>query len=156
MEKFELSSDMLTNITDIDDQHRKLLSWANALSSDDTEAAVKIVDEALSNLTRYVSYHFRAEEEAMERYGYQSLEKHKLQHERLMLEVGKLVIRSKKEGATRGLLFELQYQFTDWFLYHIKEWDQPFAAFLESNDTHDDFTLSEDAKEVDWKEFDWT
>ena len=156
MEKFELSNDMLTNITDIDDQHRKLLSWANALSSDDTKAAVKIVDEALSNLTRYVSYHFRAEEEAMERYGYQMLDKHEQQHERLMLEVGKLVIRSKNEGATRVLLFELQYQFTDWFLYHIKEWDQPFADFLKSDDTHDDFTFSEDAKEVDWKEFDWT
>jgi len=156
MKKFELSNDMLTGIEVIDNQHRKLLSWGNELSTEDTEAAVKKVDEALNNLTLYVSYHFRAEEEAMNRYGYEKLEKHQKQHKRLMLEVDKLVNRSKKEGASRGLLIELQYQFIDWFLYHIKEWDQPFADFLKSSNIPLSFSMTEEDMGVDWTKFDWT
>jgi hemerythrin len=156
MGKFELSIDMLTDIDDIDNQHLKLLSWANELSSDDTETAVKKVDEALGKLTRYVGYHFRDEEKAMDRYGYNMVEKHHKQHKRLMLEVDKLAILSKKKGPSRGLLVELQYQFEDWFLYHIKEWDQPFAAFLKSSKIPLSFSLSEEGIDVDWTKFDWT
>jgi hemerythrin len=156
MEKFELSDDMLTDIEEIDNQHRKLLSWGNELAGDDTEAAVKKVDAALQNLTRYVSYHFRAEEEAMKRYEYEKLEKHQKQHERLMLEVGRLVVRSKEEGVSRGLLVELQHQFIDWFLFHIKEWDQPFASFIKNRNLAPSFSLKEMDEEVDWTEIDWT
>jgi hemerythrin len=156
MKKFELSNDMLTGIDDIDKQHRKLLSWGNTLFSDDTdEAAVKKAEQALGNLTRYVSYHFLAEEEAMHRYDYNKLEKHMNQHVSLKLKVGKLANRLKKEGASRALLIELQYQFIDWFVYHIKEWDQPFAAFIKSSDLPFPFSLTEEDKEVDWTtEFD--
>lgn len=155
MKKFVLSNDMLTNIDDIDNQHYKLLSWGNALLSEDTEVAVEKVDAVLEKLTHYVSYHFRAEEEAMNRYGYEKLEKHRKQHKRLMLDVKKLVNRSKKEGVSRGLLIELQYQFIDWFVQHIKEWDQPFATFLKSSNMPPPFFLKED-KEVDWTTvFDW-
>jgi hemerythrin len=154
MEKFELSNDMLTGIDEIDDQHRKLLSWGNALYSDDTEAAVKEVDEALRNLSRYVSYHFRAEEGAMDRYGYAMLKKHQKQHKRLILDVAKLVNRSKKERPSKVLLIELQYQFIDWFIYHIKEWDQPFAAFLKSS--NNSFSMTKEDMGVNWDQFDWT
>jgi len=157
MEKFELSNDMLTGIYDIDNQHRKLLSWGNALSSDDTEAALKKVKAALENLSQYVSYHFRAEEAAMSGYKYEMLEKHKKQHERLTLDIAELVDRSKKEGVSRGLLIELQYQFIDWFQHHIKEWDQPLAVFLKSNDLPLPSSRTEEDREVDWgTEFDWT
>ena len=150
MKKFELSDEMLTDIDEIDNQHRLLLSWGNALSSDDTEANVMKVEEALGNLTRYVAYHFRAEEDAMKRYGYERLEKHQKQHERLMIEVAKLVNRSKKEGIGKGLLTELQYQFTDWFIHHIKRWDQPFASFLKSSNISPIFPDSEEEIVYDW------
>lgn len=155
MKKFELSDDMLTGIEAIDTQHGKLLSWGNAMFSDDTDAAVKKAEQALGNLSRYVSYHFRAEEEAMDRYDYTLLEKHKKQHLRLILKVGRLVKRLEKEGASRGLLIELQYQFIDWFLYHIKEWDQPFAAYLNSNNIPTTFSLAKDEMDTDWIALDW-
>jgi hemerythrin len=155
MKKFELSDDMLTGIEVIDDQHRKLLSWGNAMASENTEAAIKVVTEALGELSLYVSYHFRAEEEAMDRYGYEMLEKHKKQHKRLILEVDKLVSRLKKEGTSRGLLIELQDQFTSWFIYHIKEWDQPFAAFLKTNNISPSFSMTEEDAEVDWARSGW-
>ena len=154
MEKFVLSEDMLTDIEEIDDQHRKLLSWGNILYTDDTEQAVKKVEATLHNLSRYVSYHFQAEENAMIRHDYEMTEKHQKQHERLMIEVGMLVRRLNKEGATKGLLVELQYQLIDWFSHHIKEWDQPFAIFLKMHKFSDSFTLEQKESELDWTELD--
>lgn len=156
MKKFVLTSDMLTGIDDIDNQHRNLLSWGNDLCLDDTEATVNKIEEALNNLTRYVSYHFRAEEDAMDRYGYNMLEKHSIQHERLMFDVAKLVVRSKKEGFNHALLVELQDMLIDWFRYHIQEWDRPFATFLKKNNFLTSFSLKGENVDYDWSEIDLT
>ena len=156
MKKFVLTSDMLTGIDDIDNQHRKLLSWGNDLCFDDTEASVNKIEEVLNNLTRYVSYHFRAEEEAMNRYRYKMLGKHSIQHERLMFDVAKLVVRSKKEGVSHALLMELQDMLIDWFRYHIQEWDRPFATFVKNNNLLTSFSLIGENGDYDWSEIDLT
>ena len=130
MKRLELTDDLKTGIDTIDNQHRELFSWANAVSDDDVVADEKKLNEALSNLDRYVDYHFRTEEQAMNTYKYDRLEKHKAQHNRLVREVAELYGRLKREGASKGLMVELQYMFADWFSLHIKEWDKPFATFL--------------------------
>ena len=130
MKPFELTADLQTGIEEIDNQHRKLLSWANFITFDDADATDQKVTEALGNLLDYVSYHFRTEEEAMDRYDYDKVDKHKKQHHRLANEVTGLFSRSKGKEAEEGTLAELQYLFTDWIKLHIMEWDQPFAAFL--------------------------
>ena len=66
----------------------------------------------------------------MDRYDYDQLNKHKNQHIRLMNEVAELFSRAKGKDTDQGTLAELQYMLTDWIQLHIKEWDQPFAAFL--------------------------
>jgi len=132
MKPFELTTDLLTGIEEIDNQHRKLLSWANFLAFDDADTTDNKVTETLDNLQGYVAYHFQSEEEAMDKYDYDNLEKHKNQHIRLMNEVNELLIRARGKEADEGTLAELQYMLTDWIQLHIKEWDQPFATFLKS------------------------
>jgi hemerythrin len=132
MKRLELTADLETGFEAIDKQHRELFSWANALSKDDVLTDENILKEALNNLDSYVVYHFRTEEEAMDTYSYDQLKKHRAQHHRLMSEVGQLYGRVRREGASKGLLAELQYMFADWFNLHIKEWDKPLATFLKS------------------------
>ena len=132
MKPFELTADLQTGIEEIDNQHRKLLSWANFVTFDDADATDQKVSEALGNLLDYASYHFRTEEEAMDRYDYDKVDKHRKQHNRLANEVTDLFSRSKGKEADEGTLTELQYMFTDWIQLHIKEWDQPFATFLKN------------------------
>ena len=144
MLRLELTDDLKTGIDAIDNQHRELLSWANAISDDDVVADEKKLNEALSNLDRYVDYHFRAEEKAMTTFKYDRLEKHKAQHNRLVLEVAELYGRLKKEGASKGLMVELQYMFADWFSLHVKEWDKPLAIFLKSKNAWILASLTED------------
>jgi len=127
---FELTANLQTGIEKIDNQHRKLISWANFLTFDDADTTAHKVTETLDNLQSYVVYHFRTEEEAMDRYDYGKLEKHKKQHTRLMNEVAELFSRAKGKDTDQGTLAELQYMLTDWIQHHIIEWDQPFAAFL--------------------------
>lgn len=130
MKPFELTADLLTGIEKIDNQHRKLISWANFLTFDDADTTDHKVNETLDNLQDYVAYHFQTEEEAMDKYDYDNLEKHKKQHVRLMNEVNELFGRAKGKEVNQGTLAELQYLLTDWINLHIMEWDQPFAAFL--------------------------
>jgi len=132
MKRLELTADLETGVAAIDKQHRELFSWANALSENDVVADEKKLKEALDNLDSYVVYHFRTEEEAMDTYSYDRLKKHREQHHRLMSEVGQLYGRVKREGASKGLLAELQYILADWFNLHIMEWDKPLATFLKS------------------------
>ena len=129
---FELTDDLLTGNEAIDNQHRKLLSWTNDLAADHAGAAAEKVKETLYNLQGYVAYHFQTEEEEMDRTNYDDLEKHRNQHKRLMNEVNELLDRAKGKESDPGVLAELQYMLSDWIQLHIKEWDQPFAAFLKS------------------------
>ena len=130
MKPFELTANLLTGIEKIDNQHRKLISWANFLTFDDDDTTDNKVTETLDNLQDYVVYHFQTEEEAMDRYNYGKLAKHKKQHTRLMNEVAELFSRAKGKETNQGTLTELQYMLTDWIKLHIMEWDKPFAAFL--------------------------
>ena len=132
MKPFELTANLLTGIEKIDNQHRKLISWANFLTFDDADTAEHKLTETLDNLQDYVVYHFQTEEEAMDKYDYGKLSKHKQQHLRLMNEVSDLFSRARGKERNKGTLTELQYMLTDWIQLHIMEWDQPFAAFLKS------------------------
>ena len=134
MKPLQLTDDLKTGLDTIDDQHQTLLNWANAVSDDGILADGDKLGEALNNLDDYVNYHFRAEEEAMDTHDYDRLEKHKAQHRRLMREVSELFGRLQREGASKGLMVEVQYMFADWYTLHIKEWDKPFADFLKSKD----------------------
>lgn len=132
MSFFKLTKNLETGIEEIDDQHRELLNWANSLSAANEEAGAQKVSETLDKLSDYVSYHFRTEEEAMDQYDYGKLEKHRKQHNRLMHEVSDLFVRTRGKEADKGSLAEVEYLLTDWIQLHIKEWDQPFAAFVKN------------------------
>ena len=141
MERVELPEDLKTGINEIDNQHEQLLNWAKAISGDVLADDDKL-SEALNNLNDYVNYHFRAEEQAMETHDYDRLGKHKAQHHRLMAEVTELFGRLYREGATKGLLAEVQYMFADWYYLHIREWDKPFADFLKSKNVSPTVSLT--------------
>jgi hemerythrin-like metal-binding protein len=130
MKPLELTDDLLTGIEDIDDQHQHLFKIANIITSDEESLDEGQFHATLDNLADYVNDHFRAEEYAMDKYGFDGLEKHKNQHSRLNKEVTNLFNRFKREGASKGLRVELQYMVSDWYILHIKEWDMPFAKYM--------------------------
>ena len=132
MERLELTKDLFTGIEEIDNQHRELFARGNAvLFPEGGKANAKDVVNTLAFLMLYVDEHFSAEERMMKYYKYDRLDGHRKQHQRLRKDVEDLYRRTKKEGTIKGLTSELYYMFSDWYVYHIKEWDGAYAAFLQ-------------------------
>ena len=70
MKPLELTDDLLTGIEDIDEQHQQLFTWANEITSEEVVMDDNQLHAALDKLEDYVYNHFRAEEYAMDKYGF--------------------------------------------------------------------------------------
>jgi hemerythrin len=136
MKRLELTTDLLTGIAEIDEQHRELFIMGNrALFPDAVETSTREFADALVFLVRYVDYHFSAEEDAMEWYGYNRLKSHKKQHDRFQEDIKDVLKHAKKEGPTKHLKLKFHYMFSDWFTYHIKHMDHALAEFLQDQNS---------------------
>ena len=131
MEHLKLTDDLRTNIVEIDNQHRELFARGNLILFPEGGKPSNLdVAGALLFLMDYVDKHFSAEEQLMEYYDYKRLEGHRKQHQRLRNDVKEIYRRSENKSTLEGLANELYYLLSDWFVYHIKEWDKSFTVFL--------------------------
>ena len=134
MKRLELPEDLATGIKEIDKQHHELLARGNAVLFPETgTSSDRDILEALDFLVKYVNTHFDAEELLMESYGFDRLENHRKQHQRLRREVEGLADRAQQQSSVRGLASELYYLLHDWFIYHINDWDKAMAAYISKN-----------------------
>jgi len=134
MKRLELTDDLLTGVKEIDKQHHELLARGNAVLFPETgTSSDRDIIEALEFLVKYVNSHFDAEELLMESYGFDRLESHRKQHQRLRREVEGLAARAQQQSSIKGLAGELYYLLHDWFIYHINEWDKAMAAYTHKN-----------------------
>ena len=134
MERLELTKDLLTGITAIDEQHRELFSRGNAvLFPEEDRMGIRDILDSLNFLIKYVNRHFFAEERLMKTYDYPRREGHEAQHLRLCRDVDKLYREARGTNSVDGMASALHYLFSDWFVYHIKEWDQHYVQFLQQH-----------------------
>ena len=129
--KIEWNDDYLLDITEIDNQHKKLVSLANELYdiTTGTEEAYKLdMSKVLKKLTDYTVYHFSSEEEFMKRYGYAGVDLHKTAHDGFINEVNnqiKLLEDCKIESGARFYAFVV-----NWVLTHIAKADKIWANLI--------------------------
>ena len=143
MERLKLTDDLLTGIEDIDKQHQELLDKANVILFPKTgRLGSKDILDGLEFLIRYVDEHFSTEERLMKFYGYPKREGHKKQHQRLRREVEGLYSRGKKADSVTVLATEIHYLLSDWFTYHINEWDKGYATYLQERVGLDSIKMS--------------
>ena len=131
MERFELTSDLITGIADIDAQHRTLLELANRVVN---PSAIKsdgpMFEGALNFLAEYVVYHFAAEEYLRAESGYPN-EIHHLQcHDNFRDDVAAFVAQARREGISKDLRLKVSFAIENWLLEHIRITDQDLAHFL--------------------------
>ena len=127
MPQVEFTEDLITGIDDIDRHHRAMVAWANRLLG--TEVDHGLATHTMAALVDYIAYHFAAEEEAMVRLGYEGLEKHRAQHQRIAREAERLQV-DVAAGLGRATLVKLQCFVEDWFFQHIRQLDGAFAQFV--------------------------
>lgn len=107
-----------TEVVEIDNQHKKLVDLINRLfdsiSASDKQATL---NQIFTELVNYTVYHFKFEEDLMQKHGYKDFKKHKEAHslfvEKVNFYAGKFNVSDNK------MLLELINFLREWLLNHI-------------------------------------
>jgi len=125
------SNDLSVNVTQIDEQHKKLVGMLNDLhdamkqgKGSDTSGKV------LSGLVEYVASHFATEEKLMKEHAYPEYLKHKLEHDSLTKQA--LDLQKQFHEGKPVLTVELMKFLKDWLSNHILGTDKKYGPYLNS------------------------
>lgn len=122
----------LTEVPDIDRQHRRLVTLVNdlhhALREGRTQERMK---EILDELVKYTSEHFSFEEKLMARCNYSDLEAHKRLHENLVKQV--MDIYRGFESGRNCIGIETFNFLKDWLTNHIMRIDMKYSPTMKKS-----------------------
>jgi hemerythrin len=123
-QEWKWSSDFITNHEVIDFQHQSLFRVINdlirACNESDTPNGL-LVEVALDELLKYAGYHFREEEQVMEKHHYADLPAHREQHGKF---VEVMVEFKKKFDNNVDITSELLPFMQKWLVDHILNRDK--------------------------------
>ena len=126
--RYEWSSDLETGYRSIDEQHKQLFETLNDLLWTCQHGGHHDeVKKTMDFLVNYTVKHFADEEEIQIRHNFPEYERHKRLHEDFKLTVSELAERLMQEGASVGLIAEMNSTIGDWLISHIKGEDRKVA-----------------------------
>ena len=133
MRRFELTENLLTGVEEIDAHHRTLLELGNRAIDPSAykTAGTVMMEDALTFLADYVTYHFAAEEFVMLQSKFPKYEAHRQWHERFKQEILDFVNRAQTEGMSKDLKMKISFAIENWLLEHIRITDGSLAKFLQ-------------------------
>ena len=125
----EWDSSFATNISQFDQQHRKLFDMVNELhDAMQQKRSKEAIGSILGRLIEYTASHFGAEEDAFRKSGYPEEARHKQEHAEL---VGQVLDLQRKFSAGETLLTQSVIEFLqDWLINHIKGVDKKYGPHL--------------------------
>jgi hemerythrin len=135
MSYLKWSDKYLLNVTEIDEQHKKLVSLVNDMY--DAMNAGKgrdMIGTVIAEFVDYTDYHFKAEERLLRQNGYPEYDEHKEMHDNLSRKA-----HSIKEAFDRGntpTAIEVMLLLTNWLNTHILEEDRKYKPYVESEITN--------------------
>ena len=131
---FEWKEEFSVGVQKFDEQHKKMLEIGRELylTLDNTDQGFDQYDkilELLQEMKDYTSYHFKSEEELMEKHDYPRLEEHREHHQGFVEELNKIdpqeIDLSQKETTLELLDFV-----ANWVENHILGEDQKYVDFF--------------------------
>ncbi|HYB49903.1 MAG TPA: bacteriohemerythrin [Burkholderiaceae bacterium] len=119
------NSTLNTGIDVIDSQHRRIVSYINALEEARAAKDRTRVGHIIEQLVDYTQSHFGFEESLMEEAGYRFLKPHQKVHELFIKRVNSFTVRAAKG---EDISDELHTMLSTWLLNHIAHEDRDYAA----------------------------
>jgi len=117
------------NVTEIDQQHRRLVEMINELSEAMRQGKSKErLGKTLKGLVAYAGTHFKNEEHYFEKLGYPEAEKHKAEHAAFVRKMNEFT--HAYEAGKLGVSTQLATYLGDWLQKHITGSDKKYAAFF--------------------------
>ena len=116
-------------IESIDNDHKMLIHLINNLQTAiDYKTDKEFEKQTLKEVINYTRYHFRREEDLMEKNKYADFVAHKAQHEIMIEKVStmKRAYENDESGAIESLLMYLK----SWLINHINRTDQEYSEYL--------------------------
>lgn len=114
-----------------DREHMKMIDMINMLHAAMKEGKGKeILARILDDLSNYTRTHFETEEKVLKQNGYPDFENHKKQHDKLVLEVAKIV--KNYHNDNKPLPAHIMQFLVDWLTTHITGEDKKYGPFLNS------------------------
>jgi methyl-accepting chemotaxis protein len=121
-----------------DQHHKNLLQMIDklyqALKQDQTHDQLKVI---FDDLLDYTGYHFNAEIQAMEFYGYPKCDDHKQMHANLVRNA--LALRKDLEDGKPMIALEVKEFLRDWIVNHIQKCDKLYSTFFQGKDLNQFF-----------------
>ncbi len=123
------SEELSVGVSEIDDQHKRLILLINTLhdamlAKQGKQAVSGILDE----LASYTVYHFKTEEQYMEKFGYPAYQSHRLEHGSFIQSVDSFM--NDYSAGKLGLSIDIMNFLRDWVSNHIKGTDKKYSAFF--------------------------
>ena len=123
--------DLLTGVTEIDDQHRELFErFGSLLTACKDGKGNEEVLRLFTFLDEYVISHFAAEERIMRSCDYRDYLEHRQQHQQFVRKLAELKRQFRDEGAGLSLVISTNQMMIEWLTRHIEKMDKEFAGQL--------------------------
>lgn len=124
MKTFEWTPLFETGLTEVDQQHLRLVDMLNSLSEQVDSASADRVDELLTGLAQYTVYHFSCEEALMRHVGVdpRHIEKHCAAHAQFVEQVQSWMATREADGQLSP--DQLIDYLANWLVFHILGEDQ--------------------------------
>src|SRR3989339_622150 len=131
MALIQWNSTLSVNITQIDNQHMKLVELVNTLHDRMKVGKGKAaLSGILNELTNYTVYHFKTEEDIFRKYNYPQTDAHLKEHDALVQQVVKL--KADFDNGKSVLTLDVMNFLKDWLTLHIMGDDKAYTLFLKS------------------------
>jgi len=149
MATFQWSSNFVTNLPKVDEQHRRLVDLINALgdhlSRDEIDESE--LDALFRELIDYTDYHFSEEERMMRRAGLdrRHVDRHSDSHRRFLHDIK--LLKNGDGAQARDIASRTLDYLVYWLSYHILGQDQNMARQIESVNSGLDASAAFEAQE---------
>lgn len=123
------NSSLSVNISQIDDQHKKLVAMVNDLhKAMKLKKSNMVMGGILDRLIEYTATHFATEEKLFAKYGYPEEKPHVEMHRKLVEQA--LDIQKKFKSGDAMISMDLMDFLKDWLVNHIQKTDKKYSSFL--------------------------
>ncbi len=129
------NDELVTGISEIDEQHRILVNSINEANTrlSNTQVNAEILEKITQDLLSYALYHFETEEELMQKYNYAESQGDDSElHQRQHREFSATVV-SVRDGIKMGKLISREDLLTflnGWLINHILNTDKKLGEFI--------------------------
>jgi len=119
-----------TNIKVIDEQHRRIVDYINALEQANLTGNRQMIAEAIVGVTDYTQSHFSFEESLLEEAGYRFAKPHKKVHDLFIRRLNEYALRHNQGEHVGEELYSL---LSNWLVNHIQHDDADYVASVKEN-----------------------